>query len=93
MPTDVNSHLMTALWNRSGGEAGVGVAVADVDEAIGRCHGEMRTPLNLQSLADEGRVTPRPDGTWALTEPSGPSPPVSRPFVHSGRSAASADVA
>jgi hypothetical protein len=62
------AHVMTALWNRSGGEAGVGVAVADVDEAIGRGHDDMRTPLNLRSLADEGRVALRPDGTWALTE-------------------------
>jgi hypothetical protein len=61
------SHVMTALWNLSGGEPDVGVAVADVDEAIGRGHEDMRTPLNLQSLADEGRVTLRPDGTWALT--------------------------
>jgi hypothetical protein len=27
----------------------------------------MRTPLNLQSLSDDGRATPAPDGTWALT--------------------------
>jgi hypothetical protein len=27
----------------------------------------MRTALNLQSLADDGRATRLPDGTWALT--------------------------
>jgi hypothetical protein len=27
----------------------------------------LRTPLNLQSLSDEGRVVQLTDGTWALT--------------------------
>lgn len=41
--------------------------VAEIDEAIGRGYGDMRTPLNLQSLADEGLAEPLADGTWALT--------------------------
>jgi hypothetical protein len=41
--------------------------VADLDAAIGRGHGDMRTPLNLQSLSDDGRATRLPAGTWALT--------------------------
>lgn len=61
------ANVMTALWNLSGGQAGAAVAVADVDEAIGRGHDDMRTPLNLGSLADEGHVSRRPDGTWTLT--------------------------
>jgi hypothetical protein len=41
--------------------------VAAVDEVIGRGHGDMRTPLNLQSLGDEGLAVRLPDGRWALT--------------------------
>jgi hypothetical protein len=43
------------------------VRVADLDAAIGRGHGDMRTPLNLQSLSDDGRAVRLPEGTWALT--------------------------
>jgi hypothetical protein len=60
-------HILDALWRLSGGKADVGVPVEDVGQAIGRGHGDMRTPLNLQSLADEGRVVRLPEGTWALT--------------------------
>jgi len=41
--------------------------VADLDDAIGRGHGDMRTPLNLQSLSDERLALRLPGGTWALT--------------------------
>lgn len=61
------AHVLDVLWERSGGAAGVGVAVADIDAAIGRGHGDMRTPLNLQSLADDGRAVRLPDDRWALT--------------------------
>ena len=61
------AHVLDVLWERAGGEAGVGVAVADIDEAIGRGHSDMRTPLNLQSLADDGRAVRLDDGRWALT--------------------------
>jgi hypothetical protein len=60
-------HVLDALWRLSNGAAGVGVPVAGIDEAIGRGHDDMRTPLNLQSLADDGRAVRLPDGTWALT--------------------------
>jgi hypothetical protein len=60
-------HVLTALWNLSGGEAAVEVAVADIDEAIGRGRGDMRTPLNLQSLGEECLVVSLADGGWALT--------------------------
>jgi hypothetical protein len=60
-------HVIDALWRLSGGTAGVGVSVADVEAAIGRGHGDMRTPLNLESLATDGRAARLPDGTWALT--------------------------
>ena len=60
-------HVLTALSRSSGGKPDVGVPVAEIDEAIGRGHGDMRTPLNLQSLADDGRAVRLPDGTWALT--------------------------
>jgi len=61
------AHVTTALWSLSGGKAGAAVDVAAVDEAIGRGSGDMRTPLNLQSLSDEGLVVAVADGTWALT--------------------------
>ncbi len=58
---------MTALWDLSGATAGVAVPVAAVDEAIGRGRGDMRTPLNLRSLADDQIVEALDDGAWALT--------------------------
>ena len=61
------AHVLDVLWERSGGAAGAGVAVADIDAAIGRGHGDMRTPLNLASLADDGRAVRLDDGDWALT--------------------------
>ena len=61
------AHVLDALWERAGGEAGIGVAVADIDAAIGRGHGDMRTPLNLESLAEDGRAVRLDDGRWALT--------------------------
>jgi hypothetical protein len=60
-------HVLNALWRLSGGAANVGVPVAQVDNAIGRGHGDMRTPLNLQSLEADGRAVRLPDGTWALS--------------------------
>ena len=59
--------LLNALWRLSNGVPEVGVRVVDLDQAIGRGHGDMRTPLNLQSLSDDGLVVRVPDGTWALT--------------------------
>lgn len=60
------AHVLTALWNLSGGKPDVRVSVAAVDEAIGRGHRDMRTPLNLESLAEQGLVAPVAGG-WALT--------------------------
>jgi hypothetical protein len=51
----------------SRGDPEVGVPVADIDEMIGRGHGDMRTSLNLQSLSDERLAARLPDGTWAVT--------------------------
>ncbi|WP_157592050.1 hypothetical protein [Solirubrobacter soli] len=59
--------LLEALWRLSDGVADVGVRVVDLDRAIGRGHGDMRTPLNLQTLSDDGLVARVPDGGWALT--------------------------
>jgi hypothetical protein len=61
------AHVSTALWDLSGGRAGSGVAIADVDQAIGRGRDDMRTPLNLASLAADGLAERHDDGTWALT--------------------------
>jgi len=60
-------HVMEALWRLSDGNPANGVSEADIGEAIGRGHGDMRTALNLQSLADDGRTVRLPDGAWALT--------------------------
>jgi hypothetical protein len=60
------AHVLTALWNLSGGKPEVAVEVADIDDAIGRGRRDMRTPLNLQSLAEQGLVVAR-GGSWALT--------------------------
>jgi hypothetical protein len=62
------AHVLTALWDLSAGRPDVAVDVADVDEAIGRGHRDMRTPLNLQSLAEQGLVVARAGGGWALTQ-------------------------
>ena len=59
--------MLNALARLSGGDASVGVPVAEIDDAIGRGHGDMRTPLNLQSLSDEGLALRLPDGSWALS--------------------------
>jgi hypothetical protein len=60
-------HVLEALWRGSGGQPNVGVPVADIEEAIGRGRGDMRTPLNLRSLADDGLAVRLTDGVWALT--------------------------
>ena len=59
--------VLEALSRLSSGEPGVGVPVAQIEEAIGRGYGDMRTPLNLQSLSEEGLAVQLPEGTWALT--------------------------
>jgi hypothetical protein len=55
----------------SGGEPGVGVPVVQIEEAIGRGYGDMRTPLNPQSLSEEGLAARLPDGSGALTAAGG----------------------
>jgi hypothetical protein len=61
------AHVMNALWDLSGGVADAAVDVGAVDEAIGRGRNDMRTPLNLQSLAADGLVAEVGEGRWALT--------------------------
>lgn len=61
------AHVLTALWNLTGGAPDVVVKVADIDRAIGRGHGDMRTPLNLEALAEQGLVVAPAGGGWALT--------------------------
>ena len=61
-------HVLNALWRLSGGAPDAGVPVARIDEAIGRGHGDMRTPLNLQSLAEQGLAVRLGEGSWALTD-------------------------
>jgi hypothetical protein len=55
------------LERLSGGDAAVGVPVARIDEGIGRGYGDMRTPLNLESLREEGLAVRLGEGSWALT--------------------------
>lgn len=61
-------HVLTALAELAGGEPGTPVAVAALDEAIGRGRADMRTPLNLASLAADGLAVENDDATWSLTE-------------------------
>ncbi|MEA2154312.1 MAG: hypothetical protein QOE11_452 [Solirubrobacteraceae bacterium] len=61
------AHVMTALWDLSAGQPGMAIAVGAIDEAIGRGRRDMRTPLNLQSLAADGLVEARAGDAWALT--------------------------
>lgn len=61
------ANLSTALWNLTGGQADVAVDVDEINEAIGRGHGDMRTALNLQTLADQGLVLAPDEKRWALT--------------------------
>jgi hypothetical protein len=60
-------HVLTALAELADGKPGVPVTVAALDEAIGRGRDDMRTPLNLASLAAEGLAEAGADGTWSLT--------------------------
>ena len=55
------------MWDRSGGTADIPVAIADIDEDIGRGRGDMRTPLNLDALERRGLVVSPNEGAWALT--------------------------
>ncbi|MET0601923.1 MAG: hypothetical protein ABW167_08050 [Baekduia sp.] len=61
-------HVLTALSELAGGKPGTPVTVAAIDEAIGRGRADMRTPLNLASLAADGLAEPSADGTWSLTD-------------------------
>jgi hypothetical protein len=61
------AHVMNALRELWTGDPAAGVPVSAVDDAIGRGSNDMRTPLNLQSLADDGLAVALPDGTWMLT--------------------------
>ncbi|MCW2983034.1 MAG: hypothetical protein JWR63_604 [Conexibacter sp.] len=60
-------HVLNALGELAGGEPGTPVAVAAIDEAVGRGRADMRTPLNLASLEADGLVEHHPDDTWSLT--------------------------
>jgi hypothetical protein len=60
-------HVLNALADAARAEAGVGVPVTVVDEAVGRSGGDLRTVLNLQSLEADGLVEQTGDGAWALT--------------------------
>jgi hypothetical protein len=60
-------HVLEALGRLSSEEPGVGVPVGQIDEAIGRGYGDMRTPLNLRSLSEEGLAVQLREGSWALT--------------------------
>ena len=41
--------------------------MAEIDQAIGRGRGDMRTPLNLESLSGDGLVIEAAGGGWSLT--------------------------
>ena len=60
-------HVLTALAQLAGNEPGVPVTVSAIDEAIGRARGDMRTPLNLASLAADGHAETSGGDEWSLT--------------------------
>ena len=60
-------HVLTALAELAGSQPGIPVTLTALDEAIGRGRADMRTPLNLASLAADGLVEANADGTWSLT--------------------------
>ena len=60
-------HVLQVLERVSGGDSAVGVPVAQIDEGIGRGYGDMRTPLNLESLSEAGLAVRLREDTWALT--------------------------
>lgn len=60
-------HVLTAVAALAEDRAEVPVAVAAIDEKVGRGRQDMRTPLDLANLAAEGLVTDNGDGTWSLT--------------------------
>jgi hypothetical protein len=61
-------HVLTALAALADDTAGVPVSITALDERIGRGRQDMRTPLNLASLAADGLATDHGDGTWSLTD-------------------------
>jgi hypothetical protein len=59
--------VLSALGDLSRDDPPAGVAVAAVDDAVGRRRGDLRTALSLQALADDGLAAEVADGRWALT--------------------------
>jgi hypothetical protein len=60
-------HVLEVLARLSSGEAGVGVPVAQIEDGVGRGYGDMRTPLNLESLRERGLAVQLREDAWALT--------------------------
>jgi hypothetical protein len=60
-------HVLTAVVELAGDEPGTSVDVAAIDERIGRGRGDLRTPLNLTSLAADGLVEQVDATHWAAT--------------------------
>jgi hypothetical protein len=60
-------HVLTALVELAGNQPGTPVAVTDLDERLGRGRAEMRTSLNLASLAADGLAEQVDAGHWAAT--------------------------
>ncbi len=60
-------HVLPALVELAGDEPGVPVTVTALDERIGRGRADMRTPLNLASLAADGLVEQSSPTTWSAT--------------------------
>ncbi|HEY6761539.1 MAG TPA: hypothetical protein VI318_18710 [Baekduia sp.] len=60
-------HVLTAVVELAGDEPGTSVDVAAIDERIGRGRGDLRTQLNLTSLAADGLVEQVDATHWAPT--------------------------
>jgi hypothetical protein len=60
-------HVLTALVELAGDEPGIPVTLTALDERIGRGRADMRTPLNLASLAADGLAEQIDATTWSAT--------------------------
>ena len=60
-------HVLTALAELAGNEPGVPVSLSALDERVGRGRADMRTPLNLTSLAADGLVEQVDATHWSAT--------------------------
>ena len=60
-------HVLTALAELAGNQPGAPVSVTDLDERLGRGRADLRTTINLSSLAAEGLAEQLDPTHWSPT--------------------------